>query len=82
MELHTRASSAKFIAYKYGVKRTTLYVWSNKLLSKEFKENMVENRRKDLASTKEELLAQIAELKKQVFALQLEKDVLEKANEL
>ena len=27
------------LADKYGVKRTTLYVWSNKLLSKEFKEN-------------------------------------------
>ena len=43
---------------------------------------MAENRRKDLASTKEELLAQIDKLKQQVFALQLEKDVLEKANEL
>ena len=81
-ELHTRDSSAKAIADKYGVKRTNLYVWSNKLLSKEFKENMVDNRCKDLSNTKEELLAQIDELKQQVFALQLEKDVLEKANEL
>ena len=81
-ELHTRDSSAKAIADKYGVKRTTLYVWSNKLLSKEFKENMVDNRCKDLSNTKEELLAQIDELKQQVFSLQLEKDVLEKANEL
>ena len=81
-ELHTRDSSAKAIADKYGVKRTTLYVWSNKLLSKEFKENMVDNRCKDLSNTKEELLTQIDELKQQVFALQLEKDVLEKANEL
>ena len=70
------------LADKYGVKRTTLYVWSNKLLSKEFKENMVDNRCKDLSNTKEELLTQIDELKQQVFALQLEKDVLEKANEL
>ena len=29
-ELHTRDSSVKAIADKYGVKRTTLYVWSNK----------------------------------------------------
>ena len=43
---------------------------------------MVDNRRKDLESTKEELLNQIDELKQQVFALQFEKDVLEKANEL
>lgn len=81
-ELHTRDSSAKAIADKYGVKRTTLYVWSNKLLSKEFKENMVDNRCKDLSNTKEELLTQIDKLNQQVFALQLEKDVLEKANEL
>ena len=43
---------------------------------------MVDNRRKDLESTKEELLNQIDELKQQVFTLQFEKDVLEKANEL
>ena len=43
---------------------------------------MVDNRRKDLESTKEKLFTQIDELKQQVFALQLEKDVLEKANEL
>lgn len=43
---------------------------------------MVDNRCKDLSNTKEELLTQIDELKQQIFALQLEKDVLEKANEL
>ena len=43
---------------------------------------MVDNRCKDLSNTKEELLTQIDELRQQVFALQLEKDVLEKANEL
>ena len=43
---------------------------------------MVDNRCKDLSNTKEELLTQIDELRQQVLALQLEKDVLEKANEL
>lgn len=81
-ELHTRGGTANTVADKYGVKRTTLYAWSNKLLSKEFKENMVDNKHKNLANAKEELLNQIYELKKQVFALQIEKDVLEKANEV
>lgn len=55
-ELHTRDSSAKAIADKYGVKRTTLYVWSNKLLSKEFKENMVDNRCKDFQTQRKNFL--------------------------
>ena len=88
-----KVGSGKEIAAKYGTSRESLYVWKKKLLPKEIPKQMA---KKKEPTTREEAEAMIAELKaevaqlteqteglkKQVYRLDLEKSVLEKAAEV
>ena len=88
-----KVGSSEEIAAKYGTSRESLYAWKKKLLPKEIPKQMA--KRKE-PTTREEAEAMIAELKaevaqlteqtedlkKQVYRLDLEKSILEKAAEV
>ncbi|WP_175816898.1 IS3 family transposase [Burkholderia diffusa] len=82
IELCTRDEGARVIAEKIGVSRPTLYNWKNKLLGREAPASM--KRHKNLASAPEraELEQQLESLRRDIRQLQLEHDILKKANEL
>ena len=74
IDLVTRDSSAKIVADKYEVSRVTLYGWQ--------KEMTGESIMKKSNKTKEELEAEIEELKKEHAKLEIENKVLKKASEI
>ena len=78
----TRQGSAKAVARQLGVSRPTLYNWKNKLLGREAPASM--KRPPDLPSEPqlEELERQLDALRRDVRNLQLEHDLLKRANEL
>ena len=84
-ELCAKEDTAQIVAEKYGVERMTLYNWKHKLLGdKEVVplpkiDKFTEG---ELNEEIKELNLQAAELRRQVYQLQLEKDVLEKAAEI
>lgn len=82
IELCTRNEGARVIAEKIGVSRPTLYNWKNKLLGREAPASM--KRHKNLAAVPEraELEQQLESLRRDIRQLQLERDILKKANEL
>lgn len=82
IELCTRQGSAKAVAQKLGVSRPTLYNWKDQLLGREVPASM--NRQDDRPSEpeREELERQLETLRRDVRNLQLEHDLLKKANEL
>lgn len=66
------------ISKKTKVSRTSLYKWKNELVSP-----ILENKIKDNSlSELDELKNEVARLKKDIYRLTMEKDVLEKATEL
>lgn len=77
-----RRGSAQSVAQELGVCRPTLYNWKNQLLGHEASLSM--NRPKDLPPSPErtELEQQLEALKREIRRLQLEQDLLKKANEL
>jgi putative transposase len=78
-----RQGGAQAVADKVGVCRPTLYNWKNQLLGTEAPASM--KRQKDSAPPdveRAELEKQLDELRRNVRRLQLEQDVLKKANEL
>jgi transposase InsO family protein/transposase-like protein len=85
LELCTRTTSALTIAESVGVCRPTLYNWKNQLLGREASASM--KRRQTSQTTPKpkdltELEQQVALLERDVRRLQLEHDLLKKANEL
>lgn len=83
ISLCTRQGSAQVVAAEVGVSRPTLYNWKNQLLGTEAPASM--KRQKDSTPPdveQEELKRQLDELRRNVHRLQLEQDVLKKANEL
>ena len=82
IELCTRQGSAKEVAEQMGVSRPTLYNWKNQLLGREVPASM--KRHADLPSEPQraELERQLESLRRDVRNLQLEHDLLKKANEL
>ncbi|MGF6546370.1 IS3 family transposase [Paraburkholderia youngii] len=82
IELCTREQSARVVAEKAGVSRPTLYNWKNQLLGREVPASM--KRKKKPASDHEraELEQQVESLRRDIRQLQLEHDILRKANEL
>jgi len=82
IDLCTRNTSAQVIAQKLGVCRPTLYNWKNQLLGREAPPSM--KRRNDSKPVPEqtELQRQVESLQRDIFRLQLEHDLLKKANEL
>ncbi len=85
VELCTRTTSALTIAESVGVCRPTLYNWKNQLLGREASASM--KRRQTSQTTPKpkdltELEQQVALLERDIRRLQLEHDLLKKANEL
>ncbi|MFZ2538949.1 MAG: transposase [Oscillospiraceae bacterium] len=91
-DLCERSTSAENIAKKHGVPRSTIYKWKKGLLDTEKiklmqKKSEMKCKKEPVYSTvlpneKAELESQIESLKKEVFRLQMEHDILEKASEL
>ena len=82
IELCTRKTSAQEIAQKLAVCRPTLYNWKNQLLGREAPASM--KRQNDLPPVPDtaELQRQVESLQQSIHRLQLEQDILKKANEL
>lgn len=80
--LCTRQESAQALAQELGVCRPTLYNWKNQLLGREVPASM--KRQHDLppGPEREELERQLEALRRDNRRLQLEQDLLKKANEI
>ncbi len=82
IELCTRQESARAIAETIGVSRPTLYNWKNQLLGREVTASMKRHIESPQAPERAELERQVESLRRDVRQLQLEHDILKKANEL
>jgi transposase InsO family protein/transposase-like protein len=82
VELCSREGAASVVAEKLGVSRQVLYKWKAQLLGDEASPPMTRRDDSDLSSEHEALQQQLAEMERQVHRLQLERDLLTKANEL
>lgn len=82
IDLCSRRESAREVAQKVGTSRQTLYDWKDQQLGHEVPASMT--RRRDLPPTasREELERELEALRRDVLRLQLEHDLLKKANEL
>ena len=77
-----RQESASSVAQKLGVCRPTLYNWKNQLLGPEASTSMKRRQETPSAPEREELELRLESLRLEVRCLQLEHDLLMKANEL
>ena len=82
LELCTRQGSAQAIAKKLAVSRPTLYKWENQLLGHEVPASMQRHKDAPPGPERAELERQVESLRRDVRQLQLEHDILKKANEL
>jgi len=82
IELCTRDGSALAIAQKLGVDRTTLYNWKNLLLGREAPASMKRHSEPAPKPERAELERELESLRRDIRQLQLERDLLKKANEL
>ncbi len=80
--LCTRQESAQAVAQRLGVCRPTLYNWKNQLLGPETPASMTSKLEPPQPDEREELQRQIDALRRDLHRLQLENDLLNKANEL
>ena len=87
----TSPEPVQHMADELGVSRAAMYDWKQRLLRKGDEHSMAKKTLKTESTSKEteELLSerakltdQVTELQKQIYRLQLEKDVLEKAAEV
>jgi transposase InsO family protein/transposase-like protein len=81
-ELCTREGSAQEIARKLDVDRVTLYNWKNQLLGREVPASMKRDKPTPAETDRDELERQVETLRRDIRKLQLEHDLLKKANEL
>lgn len=77
----SKTDSANALAEKINVSRYSLYKWKNEFLGKNGPSSM-EKRKSLTDSETTELKEQIKELQLDVYRLQMEKDILEKASEI
>ena len=83
IDLCTREQSARVVAEKTGVSRPTLYNWKNQLLGREAPASMMKRKKKPAPDDERAALEQQVEsLRRDIRRLQLEHDILKKANEL
>jgi transposase InsO family protein/transposase-like protein len=82
IDLCSRDGPAAAIAAELGVSRPGLYLWKNKLLGKKVPRTMDTNGSTPLSEDRDELQQEVESLRKSIHRLQLEHDILEKANEL
>ena len=80
--LYNRQESAQSLAEKLGVCRPTLYNWKNQLLGPEAPAIMKRKNNSPPVPEREELERQLATLQHDIQKLQLEHDLLKKANEI
>jgi len=81
-ELCTRTGSAQEVAGKLDVDRGTLYNWKHQLLGQEAPASMKREKPSPASADREELERQAATLRQDIRNLQLEHDLLMKANDL
>jgi len=77
-----RQGSAKSVAQELGVSRPSLYNWKNQLLSHDASSPMKRQQDSPASPERVELEQQIEALRRNIRRLQLEQDMLKKANEL
>ena len=82
IELCTRQTSAQAIAQELAVSRPTLYNWKNQLLGREAPPSMKHQKDSKPIPETTELQQQVESLQRDIRKLQLEHDILKKANEL
>jgi len=82
LELCSRDGTASSVASGFGISRGGLYKWKNSLLGEENVKRMGDQYKPALPDDKDALLQEIQSLKKQIYHLQMERDILEKAAEL
>jgi len=82
IDLCTRQTSAAEVANKFGVTRQALYKWRNQLLDANTGITMKRQRNRTTDDDRDALRAEVEALEKRVHELQLEYDILSKANEL
>lgn len=80
--LCTREGSADALAREFGVCRPTLYNWKNQLLGTEAPASMKRHRELPAVSERQDLERQLEDIRRDVRRLQLEQDLLKKANEI
>lgn len=77
-----RQASAKSVAQELGVSRPTLYNWKHRLLGHDAPPSMKRQQNSSPGSERAELEQQLEALRRDIRRLQLEHDLLKKANEL
>ncbi len=82
IELCIREESARAVAQKAGVSRPTLYNWKNQLLGPEAPASMKRQSKPAPDHERARLEQQVESLRRDIRKLQLEHDILKKANEL
>src|SRR5690606_22242974 len=82
IDLCSRRGSAREVAQAVGVSRQTLYNWKDQRLGREAPTSMTRHRDLPSTASREELQRELDALRRDVQRLQLEHDLLEKANEL
>ena len=80
--LCTRRGSAKAIAQRLDVDRVTLYNWKNQLLGRDAPASMKRDKDPPTKTDKAQLEKQVESLRRDIRQLQLERDLLKKANEI
>jgi transposase-like protein len=81
-ELCNRRGTARKVAQSIGVSVPVLYKWKKDLISDEAYQSMRKRKAAPQDKNQDALLGEIQRLRKQVHQLQLERDILTKANEL
>lgn len=81
-ELCTREDSAQAVADRLDVDRVTLYNWKNQLLGRGAPASMKRSQEPSVEVTKAELEREVESLRRQIRNLELERDLLKKANEI
>lgn len=81
-ELCTRRETAQAVAEELGVCRPTPYNWRNQLLGREAPASMKHSNHSPPVPEQAELERQLESLRRDIRQLQLERDLLKKANEI
>ena len=82
IELCTRQISAQAVAQKLAVSRQSLYKWKDQLLGREAPASMKQDNDSLPVPERAQLERQVEALRRDIRQLQLEHDILKKANEL
>ena len=77
-----RQGSARSVADELGLSRPTLYNWKHQLLGSDISVPMTRKREPFPSPERDELEQQVESLRRDIRRLQLEQDILKKANEL